>query len=118
MSEHLYTLGRVAEVVSARMGAELLERLDVRGERTRGAWLLSVAEAALLNGQPAAKPSARPAGIPSPGAVCMGPGCWARDTAKYGLRDLALCPACFAAFFGEAYRRPSAELRRAAAAAR
>jgi hypothetical protein len=95
----------MAEVVSARFGAHLLARLDeVRGDLSRGAWLLSAAEAALLGDPPSAATSARPAGVPSPGAVCMGPGCWSRDTAKYGLRELPLCLACFAALFGETYR--------------
>src|SRR5690349_22572377 len=29
-------------------------------------------------------------GEPSPGVVCMGPGCWERNTRKYGLRQLPL----------------------------
>jgi hypothetical protein len=33
-------------------------------------------------------------GEPSPGVVCMGPGCWQRDTSRYGFRQLPLCPAC------------------------
>jgi hypothetical protein len=59
-------------------------------------------------------------GEPSPGAVCMGPGCWQRDTRKYGLRSLPLCTACTAALRDEAYKReipPSAAriMRRGAA---
>jgi hypothetical protein len=59
-------------------------------------------------------------GEPSPGVVCMGPGCWQRDTRKYGLRSLPLCPACAAALRGEVYQRqipPSAArlMRRGAA---
>jgi hypothetical protein len=46
------------------------------------------------------------AGEPSPGALCMGPGCYQRDTARYGLRRLALCTACAAALQGETYQRP------------
>jgi hypothetical protein len=61
-----------------------------------------------MDGQPSAAPSARPAGVPSPGALCMTPKCFQRDTAKYGLREPPLCPACFAALFGEVYRRPGA----------
>jgi hypothetical protein len=44
-------------------------------------------------------------GEPSPGVVCMGPGCWQRDTSRYGLRQLPLCPACRAALEGRTYQR-------------
>ena len=59
-------------------------------------------------------------GEPSPGVVCMGPGCWQRDTSRYGLRKLPLCPACAAALQGRTYQReipPSAArlIRRGAA---
>lgn len=59
-------------------------------------------------------------GEPSPGVVCMGPGCWQRDTSKYGLRSLPLCPACTAALQGKTHQReipPSAArlMRRGAA---
>ena len=37
------------------------------------------------------------------------PGCWQRDTRKYGLRSLPLCPARAAALAGEVYQRPAAE---------
>jgi hypothetical protein len=107
----------VAEVVSARFGADLLERLDdVRGDLSRGAWLLSAAEAALSAGQSPALVSASPAGVPSPGVVCMTPKCMQRDTAKYGLRELPLCPACLAALFGETYRRRGAAVPKLATA--
>jgi hypothetical protein len=43
-------------------------------------------------------------GEPSPGAACAGPGCWNRDTARYGLRRLVLCTAC-AALQGHVYKR-------------
>jgi hypothetical protein len=36
---------------------------------------------------------ALPDGEPSHGAICMTPACWQRDTGKYGLRSLPLCPA-------------------------
>lgn len=41
----------------------------------------------------------------------MTPGCWQRDTRKYGLRNLALCAACAAALHGKVYKRhpPDAE---------
>jgi hypothetical protein len=68
----------------------------------------------------AASLAALPDGEPSPGVVCMGPGCWQRDTRKYGLRQLPLCPACAAALQGRAHQReipPSAArlMRRGAA---
>ena len=44
-------------------------------------------------------------GEPSPGVVCMGPGCWQRDNRKYGLRSLPLCPACAAALQGRTHQR-------------
>ena len=48
---------------------------------------------------------ALPDGEPSPGVICMTPGCWQRDTRKYGLRDLPLCTACAYALRGEVYQR-------------
>jgi hypothetical protein len=42
---------------------------------------------------------------PCSGAACSGPGCWNRDTARYGLRSLPLCPACRAALQGRTYQR-------------
>ena len=45
----------------------------------------------------------------------MTPGCWERNTAKYGLRELPLCTACAAALAGKVYQRPCAERARAIA---
>jgi hypothetical protein len=45
-------------------------------------------------------------GEPSPGVLCMTPGCFQLDTRKYGLRKLALCTACAATLTGEVYQRP------------
>ena len=42
---------------------------------------------------------------PGHGAICMGPGCFQRDTRKYGLRQVPLCPACVAALRGDTYKR-------------
>jgi hypothetical protein len=44
-------------------------------------------------------------GEPSPGVLCAGPGCFQRDTARYGLRRLVLCAACAAALQGQVHRR-------------
>jgi hypothetical protein len=44
-------------------------------------------------------------GEPCPGTACAAPGCWQRDTARYGLRRPVLCTACAAALQGEAYKR-------------
>jgi hypothetical protein len=52
-----------------------------------------------------AGPLILPPGEPCPGVACSGPGCWNRDTARYGLRHLVLCRACVAPLQGEAYRR-------------
>jgi hypothetical protein len=35
----------------------------------------------------------------------MGPGCWQRDTRKYGLKQLPLCSACAAALQGRTHQR-------------
>jgi hypothetical protein len=44
-------------------------------------------------------------GEPSPGVACAGPGCWQRNTSRYGLRRVPLCPACAAALRGQGYKR-------------
>jgi hypothetical protein len=44
-------------------------------------------------------------GEPSPGAVCMTPGCWQKDTRACGLRKLPLCTACAAAIQGREHKR-------------
>jgi hypothetical protein len=49
--------------------------------------------------------AALPDGDPSPGVLCMGPGCLERSTARYGLRRMPLCPACRAALEGRTYQR-------------
>jgi hypothetical protein len=57
----------------------------------------------------AASPVAAISGIghgePSPGVVCMAPTCWERNTSRYGLRRVPLCPACAAALQGRTYQR-------------
>jgi hypothetical protein len=60
--------------------------------------------------QPAPGPAAPslaaiPDGVPSPGVLCMEPGCFQRDTRKYGLRQVPLCPACRAALEGRTNQR-------------
>jgi hypothetical protein len=50
--------------------------------------------------------AALPDGEPSPGTLCMGPGCLERSTSRYGLRRMPLCRACGAALTGETYQRP------------
>ena len=49
--------------------------------------------------------AALPDGEPSPGVMCAGPGCYERSTSKFGLRDVALCPACRAALEGRTHQR-------------
>jgi hypothetical protein len=117
----------VAEVVSARLGGDLLALLDAaRGDASRGAWLTSLITRELARPPrsqpaPAPLPASRAAGSPgavgvlgpgtaSPGVVCFTPGCWQRDTAKYGTRELPLCPACAHAACGLPYSKPQPEL--------
>jgi len=77
--------------------------------------------AAPVTSQPDPAPSiATTSGEPSPGTACAGPGCWQRNTTRYGLRRLPLCPACRAALEGQVYKREVPEsaarlLRRGAA---
>ena len=100
----------MAEVISARVGEDLLARVDgIRGEQTRGAWVASLIERELTNNPAPASPVAAISGIshgePSPSVVCMSPTCWERNTSRYGLRRLPLCPACAAALEGRTYKR-------------
>jgi len=92
---------------------DTLARLDgTRGKETRSAWILRLIDRE-LTGQPATKNvlttssslAAIPDGEPSPGALCMTPGCFQRDTRKYGLRKLPLCTACAAALQGQVHKR-------------
>ena len=100
----------MAEVISARVGEDLLARVDdVRGDQTRGAWVAGLIERELTNNPAPASPLAAISGIghgePSPGVACMGPTCWERNTSRYGLRRVPLCPACVSALRGETYQR-------------
>jgi hypothetical protein len=97
----------VAEVISARVGEDLLAGVDdMRGEQTRGAWVATLIEGELTDGLAAASPIAGLGpGEPSPGVVCAGFGCWERNTSRIGLRKLPLCPAWAAALEGCTYRR-------------
>jgi hypothetical protein len=56
---------------------------------------------------PAGTPSltALPGGEPDNGAISTTPGCFQRDTRRYGLRKPPLCPACAAALRSEVYQR-------------
>ena len=100
-----------APVVQLRVPEATLARLDgTRGEETRSAWILRLIDHE-LTGQPATPPPAShspvslPDGEPGNGTLCMGPGCFQRDTSKYGLRQVPLCPACRAALEGHVYQR-------------
>ncbi len=100
--------------VQLRIPDDLLARIDVAAEDTnRTAWILTAVRYALEDPGPGAYPGehfpasgALVAGEPSPGVLCMGAGCWQRDTSRYGLRRLPLCPACAAALTGAEYRKP------------
>ena len=63
--------------------------------------------------EPAASPVSTTSGLligePSPGVACMAPTCWERNTTRYGLRHVPICPADAAALEGRVYQRhPSA----------
>ena len=102
-------------LVQLKIPAGLLEQIDqAAADTTRTAWLLDAARSALADSVPDDFPSSPPgpvvgafaAGVPSPGALCMGPGCLQRDTVRYGIRRMPLCPACAAALTGTEYRKP------------
>ena len=57
--------------------------------------------------------SAIPSGEPSPGVLCLGPGCWERNTRKFGLRQLPALPGLRCRPPGQVYVRPGAERARA-----
>jgi len=104
-------------VVQLRVPEDMLAAIDgALGGGNRSAWILALIERGLLDdgtGTPAPGPAGSPAGAipdlgqgePSPGVICMGPGCWQRDTSRYGLRELPLCPGCAAALEGKPYQR-------------
>ena len=109
------------ERTSVYLGADIAAAVKASGqplvELIRRGLMAGTAEVAQ---QPAPVPaisslSAIPSGEPSPGVLCMGPGCWERNTRKFGLRQLPLCPACDAALQGAVYVRPGAERARAIA---
>jgi hypothetical protein len=109
-------------LVQLRIPADLLGRIDQAAEgTTRTAWLLAAAERQLDGSGPAEHHDKAPPvtaglpsgaigvlgpGTPSPGAVCMTPGCWQGDTSKYGTRQLPLCPACAHAACSLTYQAP------------
>jgi hypothetical protein len=110
-----------APVLQLRVPEDTLARLDdARGEETRSAWVLRLIGRELAGTDPAAKPATAvadspagplvlPPGEPCPRVACSGPGCWNRDTARYGLRRLVLCTACAAALQGQDYKRQMPE---------
>ena len=102
-------------MVQVRVPPDLLKQIDAAAEgTTRTAWLLEAARSALDDAGPDDFPGepfpsavgGLAAGVPSPGVLCMGPGCQQRDTSRYGLRRMPLCPACAAALTGAEYRKP------------
>jgi hypothetical protein len=100
-------------VVQLRVPEDMLAAVDgTRGDGTRSAWILALIERELLGKTPAPSPAvsslaAIPDGEPSPGVACAGPGCWQRNTSRYGLRRVPLCPACRAALQGQPYEPPA-----------
>ena len=103
-----------APVIQLRVPEDTLNRVDqARGDDTRSAWLQRLIDGELAGQQAIAinpliaSPSlaALPDGEPSRGVLCAAPGCWERNTTKYGLRQVPLCPACRAALEGRTYQR-------------
>jgi hypothetical protein len=115
-------------VLQLRVPETTLARIDgTRGDATRSAWVLRLIGRELNGQQPQVEeflsgplPLTLPDGEASPGTLCMGPGCFQRDTRTYGLRNLPLCSACAAALQGDVHQRqrpPGADkvIRRGAA---
>jgi hypothetical protein len=87
-------------VVQLRVPETVLALIDeARGEQSRSAWFLELAEAELddsgpdqpavgspITGLPVTSDIA-PGGVASPGVACSWPECWARDTRRYGATD-------------------------------
>jgi hypothetical protein len=104
-----------ARIESASLGA--LMRAAVQRHAT--GYLTSNAEpASQATAEPASQPASASQGTAallaaispgelSPGTLCMGPGCFQRDTRTYGLRKLPLCTACAAALQCQTYQRES-----------
>ena len=86
----------MAEVVSTRLDAGLLERIDdVRGDASRGAWLAELVTREFDSGRlarvaqsaPGAATGALGPALPSPGVPCMWAACLQRDTDRYAVED-------------------------------
>lgn len=108
-----------ATVRAKAEGASFGALMRAAVQRYASGQLTSTAEpashpAATLTSQP--RPAGHPAsqaaaviaiadGDPSPGVACAAPGCWQRNTTRYGLRRVPLCPACRAALEGQDYKR-------------
>ena len=102
----------MAEVISARVSEDILAHIDtIRSGQSRGTWLAGFLERGLLDDDagPAASPVRTSSGLligePCPGVACMCPTCWQRDTTRYGLRKVPICPADAAALEGRVYQR-------------
>jgi hypothetical protein len=91
----------------------MLAAVDGVCGENRSAWILGLIERELLDDSTAPGPAAPPVrtssglliGEPSPGVACMCPTCWQRDTTRYGLRHVPICPADAAALEGRTYER-------------
>ena len=113
-----------APVLQLRVPEDTLARLDDRrGEETRSAWVLRLIDRELDGPGPAhvtneqsataAPLPALPAGDSSPGVACAGPGCWQRNTSRYGLHRVPLCPACRAAVWIKGHFDHRTDVRKA-----
>ena len=85
-------------VLQLRVPQDVVDRIDaIRGDDTRSAWLQRLIDRELA-GQTATPAPAAPSlaviadAEPSHGGICMTPGCWERNTRKYGLRQVRSAP--------------------------
>jgi|ERR1017187_8489153 hypothetical protein len=99
------------ERTSVYLSADLAAAVKASGQPLAELIRRGLAAGTAETAQPPAPSPASPSltalshGEPSPGVLCMGADCFERNTSRYGLRRLPLCPACRAALEGRTYQR-------------
>jgi hypothetical protein len=83
----------VERYASGELTSQALPASQPCPELTSQADAASPPRARVTSQDNAAAITAIPDGEPSPGVLCMGPGCLERSTSRYGLRRMPLCPA-------------------------